>query len=77
MLSTRSSCSIHSTGRISATGESILQVLIRLNRKLGQTLVMVTHDPKIAAHADRIVELVNGRVREKSQAPAPSGGNQG
>jgi lipoprotein-releasing system ATP-binding protein len=54
------------TGNLdAATGESILQVLIRLNRKLGQTLVMVTHDPKIAAHADRTVELVNGKVREK------------
>jgi len=52
------------TGNLDATtGESILQVLIRLNRDHGQTLVMVTHDPKIAAHADRIVELTNGRIR--------------
>jgi lipoprotein-releasing system ATP-binding protein len=52
------------TGNLDATtGESILQILIGLNKRHGQTLVMVTHDPKIAAHADRIVELVNGRIR--------------
>jgi lipoprotein-releasing system ATP-binding protein len=52
------------TGNLDAvTGESILQILIRLNKRHGQTLVMVTHDPKIAAHADRVVELVNGRIR--------------
>lgn len=54
------------TGNLdAATGESILAVLARLNRRHNQTMVMVTHDPRIAAHADRVVELTNGRVHDK------------
>jgi predicted ABC-type transport system involved in lysophospholipase L1 biosynthesis ATPase subunit len=32
------------------------------NRQRGGTLVMVTHDPALACHADRVVELRDGRV---------------
>jgi ABC-type lipoprotein export system ATPase subunit len=45
------------------TGNSILDVLEKLN-KAGQTIVMVTHDQRIAARASRIVTLVDGKIKE-------------
>jgi len=42
------------------TGEEILGLLERLNSELGKTIVMVTHDPKAASHARRIVHLEKG-----------------
>jgi putative ABC transport system ATP-binding protein len=43
-----------------ATGEEILGLLDRLNRELGKTILLVTHDPKAAAKAHRIVHLEKG-----------------
>jgi lipoprotein-releasing system ATP-binding protein len=45
------------------TGREILAILRRLNREQGLTVVMVTHDPAIARHADRTVRLVGGVVQ--------------
>jgi putative ABC transport system ATP-binding protein len=42
------------------TGEEILALLDRLNRELGKTILMVTHDPKAAEKARRIVHLEKG-----------------
>ena len=42
------------------TAEEVLSLLQRLNRELGKTIVMVTHDPKAAARARRLVELEKG-----------------
>ncbi|MHC4751189.1 MAG: hypothetical protein ACYTFW_15125 [Planctomycetota bacterium] len=51
------------TGNLdSATGNGILDVLERLN-KAGQTIVMVTHDERIAQRAGRIVTLVDGKMK--------------
>jgi lipoprotein-releasing system ATP-binding protein len=51
------------TGNLDAgTGQEILQIMRTLNRERGLSIVMVTHDAAIAAQADRIVRLVNGRV---------------
>ena len=51
------------TGNLdSATGNGILNVLDTLN-KAGQTIVMVTHDERIARKAQRIVTLVDGRAK--------------
>jgi putative ABC transport system ATP-binding protein len=44
-----------------ASGE-VLELLRRSVDDLGQTVIMVTHDPDAAAYADRIVELADGRV---------------
>jgi lipoprotein-releasing system ATP-binding protein len=44
------------------TGEEILRILRTLNHEQKLTIVMVTHDPAIAAQADRLVRLVDGRV---------------
>ena len=42
------------------TGEEILGLLDRLNRELGKTILMVTHDPKAAEKARRVVHLEKG-----------------
>jgi putative ABC transport system ATP-binding protein len=42
------------------TGEEILGLLGRLNRELGKTIIMVTHDPKAAEKAHRLVHLEKG-----------------
>jgi putative ABC transport system ATP-binding protein len=44
------------------TGEQVLELLLELNRREGATLVLVTHDPALAAHADRIITLRDGLV---------------
>jgi putative ABC transport system ATP-binding protein len=51
------------TGNLdSATGAQIVELLVGLHRRDGTTLLLVTHDPALAAHAERIVELRDGRV---------------
>ncbi|MHC4796219.1 MAG: ABC transporter ATP-binding protein [Planctomycetota bacterium] len=47
-----------------ATGKEILGVLKTLNGE-GQTVVMVTHDPQVAASAHRVVSLVDGKIAKK------------
>jgi putative ABC transport system ATP-binding protein len=42
------------------TGEEILELLDQLNRQLGKTIVMVTHDPKAAGKAHRLIHLEKG-----------------
>ncbi len=49
------------------TGSEILEMLRRLNREQNLTIVMVTHDPSIAAEADRTIRLVDGRVEVLAQ----------
>jgi lipoprotein-releasing system ATP-binding protein len=54
------------TGNLdSATGNGILDVLETLNRA-GQTIVMVTHDERIANRAGRIVTLADGKIEHKN-----------
>lgn len=44
------------------TGQAIQKLLRRLNEELQQTFVIVTHDMEFAAHMDRAVSLVDGKV---------------
>ena len=51
------------TGNLdTATGEAIYQLLREHNREHGQTIVVVTHNPVLAQHADRVVNVVDGRI---------------
>jgi len=51
------------TGNLdSATGTQIVELLLAANRAHGSTLVLVTHDAALAAHADRTIALRDGRV---------------
>ncbi len=53
------------TGNLdSRSGEEILQLLLNLNRDHGITLVFVTHDPKIAQHTQRIIQVRDGLVED-------------
>jgi lipoprotein-releasing system ATP-binding protein len=47
------------------TAEDVRRLLWGLNEKQGQTMVIVTHDAKLAAHAHRVVQLVDGRIDEE------------
>ena len=46
------------------TAEEIEQLLFQLNRELGTTLVLVTHDPKLAEQCQRHFELLDGHLIE-------------
>ncbi len=51
------------TGNLdSKTGEEILGLFRELNREDGLTIILVTHDPTVAAHADRIIRMRDGLV---------------
>ncbi|MBT9596455.1 MAG: ABC transporter ATP-binding protein [Vitreoscilla sp.] len=51
-----------------ATGEEVLHLMDRLVRELGKTIVMVTHDPKAAARAQRMVHLEKGVLVDEMPA---------
>jgi putative ABC transport system ATP-binding protein len=56
------------TGNLdSSNGEAVMELLQQLHQG-GATICMVTHDPRYAAHADRSVELFDGRIREQELA---------
>jgi putative ABC transport system ATP-binding protein len=56
------------TGNLdSSNGEAVMELLRELHRG-GATVCMVTHDPRYAAHADRTIELFDGRVVEEHGA---------
>ncbi|MEU9119417.1 ABC transporter ATP-binding protein [Streptomyces sp. NPDC048506] len=60
------------TGNLdSRSGAEILGFLRDSVRELGQTVVMVTHDPVAASSADRVVFLADGRVTDELPAPTP------
>ncbi|MDH5292534.1 MAG: ABC transporter ATP-binding protein, partial [Acidimicrobiia bacterium] len=53
----------------SKSGAQLLGFLRRAVDDLGQTIVMVTHDPVAAAYADRVVFLADGRVVDELESP--------
>ncbi len=59
------------TGNLDArTGASVIDLMTELNRELGTTLVLVTHDAELAARARRTVRLADGVVVADSAAAA-------
>ncbi|MEZ5250495.1 MAG: ATP-binding cassette domain-containing protein [Ilumatobacteraceae bacterium] len=58
------------TGNLdSRTGAEILDFMRRAVRELGQTIVMVTHDPVAASYADRVVFLADGKIVDEMHDP--------
>jgi putative ABC transport system ATP-binding protein len=59
------------TGNLdSRSGAEVLGFLRNSVREMGQTVVMVTHDPVAAAYADRVVFLADGRIVDEMHAPS-------
>jgi putative ABC transport system ATP-binding protein len=65
------------TGNLdSHTGEEIMQLLLKLNRERGMTLIIVTHDASIATHTQRIIRLKDGLISDQTpseQVPTKGG----
>jgi putative ABC transport system ATP-binding protein len=60
------------TGNLdSTTGGEILAFMRRAVRELGQTIVMVTHDPVAASYADRVIFLADGKIVDELHGPTP------
>jgi putative ABC transport system ATP-binding protein len=60
------------TGNLdSRSGSEILGFLRRAVEEMGQTIVMVTHDPIAASHADTALFLADGRIVDRLDAPTP------
>ncbi|MWA11608.1 ATP-binding cassette domain-containing protein [Streptomyces sp. BA2] len=62
------------TGNLdSRSGAEVLGFLRNSVRELGQTVVMVTHDPVAAAYADRVIFLADGRIVDEMHGPTAEG----
>ena len=59
-----------------ATGKVVLEVIARINRELGTTAVVITHNAAIAGMADRVLHLADGRIAhvDVQRAQADAGG---
>jgi putative ABC transport system ATP-binding protein len=58
------------TGNLdAATGRTVIELMVRLNAEERTTLVLVTHDPDLAARAHRTVRLSGGRIVSDSANP--------
>ncbi|HWS55188.1 MAG TPA: ABC transporter ATP-binding protein [Pyrinomonadaceae bacterium] len=55
----------------SRTSVEVMEIFQCLNRERGITLVLVTHEPDIAAYADRIVVFKDGRIKKDTRVDAP------
>ena len=61
------------TGNLdSKSGDVVIHTLSRINRELGKTIVMVTHDPKMASYCSRLILLKDGLIMEDMK----NGGDQ-
>jgi putative ABC transport system ATP-binding protein len=54
-------------------GREVLALLREVVDQDGHTVVMVTHDPVAAAHADRVILLADGRIAGTLDAPSADG----
>lgn len=55
----------------SKSGEQIMELFHSLNEE-GVTVVMITHDPKIAARAKRVIHIIDGEIYESTEGEASS-----
>ncbi|PCI74096.1 macrolide ABC transporter ATP-binding protein [Candidatus Dependentiae bacterium] len=56
------------TGNLdTTTGEAIMNIFRRLNRERKTTIILVTHEPEIAAQADRVIDLRDGTIKSDNR----------
>jgi lipoprotein-releasing system ATP-binding protein len=66
------------TGNLdTASSADVLALMRRFNRERATTFLIVTHDPRIAAACDRVVELVDGRIVRDERQPRADAGRPG
>jgi putative ABC transport system ATP-binding protein len=58
------------TGALDSAASALVLDLLRAQHAAGQTIVMVTHDPDVAAAADRTIHLRDGRVVDEVARPS-------
>lgn len=57
------------TGNLdTATGHAIIDLIFARRAALGATLLIITHDPELADHCDRVVTMHDGRIEERSRS---------
>ena len=54
------------------TSDAVLQMLLRSNRELGQTTLMITHNPEAAAIAGRILTMRDGQIVKEARGTGPA-----
>jgi len=60
------------TGNLdSKTTLEVMAIIVNMARKHNQTLIIVTHDPSIAAYANRIVHILDGNIESIEENPSP------
>jgi putative ABC transport system ATP-binding protein len=65
------------TGNLdSHAGDEVVQLLRRATDEWGRTVILVTHDPRIAANADRIIFLRDGQVVDESKLKGQGNADQ-
>ena len=73
VLSPRALLADEPTGNLDpATGEEVQRLLIELNRERGVALIVVTHNPRLAAAMDRVLRLHDGRLEPDRGLGAPA-----
>ncbi|MCH7343796.1 ABC transporter ATP-binding protein [Pelomonas sp. CA6] len=61
------------TGNLdTASSDEVFALLRRMHAEVGTTFLVVTHDPRLAARCDRVIELVDGRIAHDGPPPAPA-----
>jgi putative ABC transport system ATP-binding protein len=56
------------TGNLdSKSGKEIMELILKLNKDLGTTIIIVTHDPRIGEQAERIIRIRDGKVEAEAE----------
>ncbi|HUT81097.1 MAG TPA: ABC transporter ATP-binding protein [Candidatus Bathyarchaeia archaeon] len=57
----------------SSSAKNILEILHKLNKEFGMTILMVSHDRRIALMCDRILHMLDGKITKEEQTPGITG----